>query len=426
MLLALILLGVGRARSQEVRGLVTLETEAGYLTNGYLSPSFASWAPETEAAFGSLGASGVLEWNADGGSVMLSGAARWMNFTDSTPTWSSYLLQAGVEGRPASRLAVRADASYSDVARPLARRTLWGQASLKWTASPRLRFSLGPGLAHRRFEVTEETTGPPPGPPGQGGGGSASEAQPSTTTSLVLFAGVEAWPSSRWQLHAEAFGSDTDASDTGIEYGGVGGSLRVTTWLRNSAFVALGLGLEGYGYRAAATGEPTVEIPDDDLIWRGDLTVGWPVARNVELRARLAGLTRSGSAVVDGPDYYASVGLRFAVGGTIAPLGKRRELWTATADGLRVQVRYKGPGRVYLVGDFNNWADPGLPLRSEAGDLHAATLWLEPGRYQYRIRVVEGDSVRWLDFPEGASTVDDGFGAQNGLLVVGPPEDIER
>ena len=78
------------------------------------------------------------------------------------------------------------------------------------------------------------------------------------------------------------------------------------------------------------------------------------------------------------------------------------------------------------MGDFNNWADPGLPLRSEGGDLHAATLWLEPGRYQYRIRVVEGDSVRWLDFPEGASTVDDGFGAQNGLLVVGPPEDIER
>lgn len=419
-LLPLILSSTGGARSQELRGFLTLDSEVGYLTNPYLDPSFASWSTETEAPFGSLGATGILEWSGAFGSASLLGAARWKAFTDSTPTWNSYLLQAGVEGRPASRLAVRADASFSNIGEPSARRTYWGQASLRWTVSSRLRFSLGPGLVQRRF-TEEEAVGAPVVPPGPGTSQPGTESA-STATSVTLFAGVEAWPGPRWQLRAEGYGSQTDASDVGIEYGGLGGSLRLTRWLRDGAFVAVGAGVESYGYRAAAEGDPSTEVPEDDLIWRGDLTVGWPVGRHVELRGRLAVLTRSGTAEADGFDHYTSIGLRIALGGILSPGRESSTGWTRTADGLHLRLRYEGPGRLYLVGDFNEWADPGLPLWSEAGDLHSATLRLEPGRYEYRIRVVEGDSVRWLDLPEGTLTVDDGFGGENGLLVVGVGE----
>ena len=74
---------------------------------------------------------------------------------------------------------------------------------------------------------------------------------------------------------------------------------------------------------------------------------------------------------------------------------------------------------MFVVGDFNAWSEPGVPLRPEGGGVHSVTLELEPGSYRYRVRVVEGERERWLELPKGTPTVDDGFGGENGLLVVG-------
>lgn len=427
--LVLAIVTTGSARAQELRGFLVLEGDPGYLTNAYLDPGFATWAPEVETAFGSVGGTGLLEWSS--GRTTATGAAtvRWIGFADSTPAWHAYLFKGGLERRLGDRVGLAADAAFSEFRRPAERRTLWGQAALRWTVSPRVRLSLGPGLASRRFPIAaaEEDDGgllDPPvdigGPPDPGPSGEAD------ATSYLLLVGLEAWPGRRWLVRAEAFGARTSAPDLGLDYEGGGGSLRLTRRLGSRLSLSAGGAIEGFGYRAAteATDGSTAEVPADDLIWRGELGLGWAVGRRAELRARLAGLGRSGGGDEEGLDLYASAGVRIALGGVLAGPRRSPPLWTRTPEGMRVRFRYDGAGRVFVVGDFNAWAEPGVPLRPEGGGVHAATLELEPGSYRYRVRVVEGERERWLELPEGTPTVEDGFGGENGLLVVG--EDASR
>lgn len=418
--------------AQELRGFLVLEGNPGYLTNAYLDPGFATWAPEIESAFGAAGATGLLEWGGDRTTVSGGVSGRWMAFADSTNAWHFYLVRGGLEQRLGGGLAVGADGSYSEIRQPAERRTVWGQATLRWTASPRLRLGVGPGIAARRFAAVpaEEEQGAIPLPPlpGDGSTGADGAGEETRATSYLMFATLEAWPGIRWQVRGDLFGSHTEATDLGIDYRGGGGSLRLTRWLGRGISVTAAGGLEGFGYRAAAetAEDPAVEVPEDDLIWRAEVGLGWPVGR-AELQARVAGLGREGSSGTDGVDLYASAGVRLTLGGTLSTPRREAIRWTPAPDGVRVRVDHEGPGRLFLVGDFNGWAEPGVPLRSEGDGVHAATLRLEPGSYRYRIRLVVGEEERWLDLPKDTPTVEDGFGGTNGLVVVGEdPGTTER
>lgn len=424
-LLALLALASTRpVRSQELAGWLVLEGNPGYLTNAYLDPGFATWTPDVETGFGALGATGLLEWTGRRTSVSAAASGRWMGFADSTSAWQSYLVRGGLERRLGGAIAVAADGSFSEIRRPTARQTFWGQATLRWTASSRLRLAVGPGIAERRFDAQSEgevAGGAIPPLPGTGSPGASGDGPRTGATSYLLSASLEAWPGARWQVGSDLYAAHTRAADLGIDYRGGGGSLRLTRWLGGGLSITAGAGLEGFGYRAAteAAGDPTVEVPEDDLIWRAELGVGWPLGRRAALHARVAGLGREGSSDGEGADVYASAGLRLTLGGTLSASRREGVRWTPTPEGVRVRVSYEGPGTLFLVGDFNGWADPGEPLRPEGGGLHGTTLRLDPGSYRYRIRLVVGEEESWLELPESTPTVEDGFGGTNGLVVVG-------
>lgn len=420
----------GSVEGQELRGFLILEGDPGYLTNAYLDPGFGTWTPEIETAFGTAGATGLLEWTGERTSLNAAAGGRWIGFADSTSAWHAYLIRGGLERRVGGAVALAVDGSFSDVRRSEEeRRTLWGQARLRWTASSRVRVTIGPGIARRRFVPPSEAGDgglfeppvPPDGPtsadvaprPGRQEGGEAE------AISYLGFVGLEAWPGTRWQVRVDGYAAHTEAAELGIDYRGGGGSLRLTRWLGDGAWLRLGAGLEGFGFRAATeTGDPST-LPEDDLIWHSELAAGWPLARRAELRGRLAGVGRSGASGSEGPDVYATAGLRVTLGGTISSPRHRAVRWSPTPEGMEVRVPYEGSGRLYLVGDFNDWAKPGLPLRPAGGGVHVGILRLEPGSYRYRIRVVRGEEERWLEWPEGTPTVSDGFGGTNGLVVVG-------
>lgn len=415
------------AGAQELRGILVLDGHPGYLTNPYLDPSFGTWTRSIESAFGTGGASGLLEWTGERLSVRSSASVRALGHADSASVWRSARFGAGVEWRPADRLGVGVDGSYAASERPDSRRTLWGRASLRWNASSRVRLTVGPAIGRTRLPVGASSEGPAlpglptPGPPIPGGTGTPLEA---TADAAMALAALDVWPARRWQVGAEMFAVRTDAEDLGLEYAGGGGMLRVTRWFADGASVSAGLGGEGFGYRAAldeADG-PGV-IPDDDFIWRGELDGRWPLADRLDLVARLAALHRSTSGSDpgfehSGFDYYGSLGLRLTLGGRLAAADPGAGLWSPEPAGMRIRVPYGGDGRLYLTGDFNAWAEPGLPLRRAADGAHVATIRLEPGIYRYRVRVVEETTDGWLDLPPGAATEDDGFGGTNGLLIV--------
>ena len=67
-----------------------------------------------------------------------------------------------------------------------------------------------------------------------------------------------------------------------------------------------------------------------------------------------------------------------------------------------------------VAGSFNNWDPKRTPLRKEKKGEWKATLWLPPGRYEYRF-VVDG---QWMSDPKAKDSVANGFGSNNSVLVV--------
>lgn len=406
--------------AQELRGFLVLDGYPGYLTNPYLEPSFATWDSSRGSAFGTGGVAGIIEWTGGRFSARAQGAGRTLHLADSAATWWSASVGGALEWRVGDRVGIDLQGSFAESERPDRRRSLWGRAAVRWDASSRVRISVGPAVARTRLSTASVSNGGAfPGLPVPGGPEPGGAADP-TADAVLALARLEAWPGGRWQVRADAFVVRTEAEDLGLDYLGGGGMLRLTRWTDGGASFSLGVGGEGFGYRAALDGGGEAgEVPEDDLILRGELDARWPVGPSVDLVARLASLNRSGSGDGDEIDFYGSAGFRITLGGVLSGADPAVELWSREAAGMRIGVPYEGSGRIYLSGDFNGWAEPGILLQREGGGVHSATLRLEPGVYRYRIRAVEGGEERWLALPEGVDTEDDGFGGTNGVLVVG-------
>jgi hypothetical protein len=78
----------------------------------------------------------------------------------------------------------------------------------------------------------------------------------------------------------------------------------------------------------------------------------------------------------------------------------------------RLVIRAPDAKRVELAGDWNQWAT--MPATRADDGRWYADVRLPRGEYRYAFRI---DGARWA-VPDGASTVDDGFGGQSALLTV--------
>jgi|SRR5579862_3584670 len=69
---------------------------------------------------------------------------------------------------------------------------------------------------------------------------------------------------------------------------------------------------------------------------------------------------------------------------------------------------------VVVTGDFSDWSQAGVPLTKGPGGNWQTTLTLDPGEYQYRLRV----DGQWSDHSEARNRVANPFGSQNCILTV--------
>jgi len=71
---------------------------------------------------------------------------------------------------------------------------------------------------------------------------------------------------------------------------------------------------------------------------------------------------------------------------------------------------------VRVTGDFVDWRPEGIALEEErATGIWTVDVPLEPGVYQYAFVV---DGVEWRPDPRAVSSVDDGFGRENSVVIV--------
>jgi 1,4-alpha-glucan branching enzyme len=67
-----------------------------------------------------------------------------------------------------------------------------------------------------------------------------------------------------------------------------------------------------------------------------------------------------------------------------------------------------------VAGTFNNWDPKRTPMRKDPSGDWKATLWLPPGRYEYRF-IVDG---QWLNDPRAKESAPNGFGSANSVASV--------
>ena len=68
-----------------------------------------------------------------------------------------------------------------------------------------------------------------------------------------------------------------------------------------------------------------------------------------------------------------------------------------------------------VAGSFNAWDIQRTPLRKEANGSWKATVWLPPGRYEYRFVI---DGAQWFSDPGAKESTPNQFGSTNSVVVV--------
>jgi hypothetical protein len=296
---------------------------------------------------------------------------------------------------------------------PFSRSIGWIQPKVTWFVSP---FSLVRLQAGSNFQNYQNLTD-----------------SGDTNERIDLFSlEFETWPSYRWQLTAGLYGN-LDSLPSIQE--GFNTTITAGYHFKSGANLSLKTGLQQYQLSATTTtgggGPPggglshndptTTTTTETDRIIRTGIDASLPINNKFSVFSTAEVLLLdSESSLLSRTDYQASAGVRFS----FEPRIKRNSNaditpeWEVERKVQKIQINYGGEGQLYLVGTFNDWNTPGIPLTKQSENTYVTTLSLSPGAYEYRVLKVQGSSQEWLDFSNDTYTVDDGFDSENAMLLV--------
>lgn len=156
-----------------------------------------------------------------------------------------------------------------------------------------------------------------------------------------------------------------------------------------------------------------------DRFWRIGMTGAWAIGPRVDVVAQV-------DLVQPARAFFSRNWHRLHVGTGVQWQFQRRSqrarrtpaLWQKKGQHVHLSFPYMSRGQLYIVGDFNDWTSPGIPLVQQREGYYTTSLTLRPGRYQYKILRIEAGETEWLSLPPEALTEDDGFGGINGVLII--------
>lgn len=408
----------GSVSGQEVTGVFSITGTAGYQSNPYLDPVLGEWDPNVAPAFLAFDPRVGVTYTTPALQLGLTGMAR--TYPRRVERDVLHLVRINGSGRYAVAPAWTAglNGGISRYRLRAERDAWWILPTLEWRPGRRTNLELQGGAAgrHTLFPVA---------------------ASPRQTSFVGVLRGAT-WLSSRWHARLSVYLSDGHTTTGETNSGGTGLTAAATYWWTDRLALTGHAGFERISYeitqaQEAGSGPPnpiggapagggTTTVTSADRLWQAGAEVRWTLRSRLTLFTRVQGmiahLDPSDTPSVDG---HVDVGLRWRFARALAgarQTPQSRGLWHNAEEGVRFDVRYEGPGQLYVSGDFNNWADPGVPLRQTQPNRFGVTLPLRPGRYEYRIRIVTDEGTQWLGFPDQARTVRDGFGGVNGVCIV--------
>lgn len=392
---------------QQWQTLLSLETRMGYSSNSYLNPFLAEWDPGLESAYNLTSVTGQTYWYRQNSSVGLTAGVMYEPvFETGTGSWKGAFGVANYNYRISRSFTAGLEAGTSYLRNSYSRTTSWIQPKVTWFVSPFTQLRLKAGSNYRNYRNYPD------------GGDELDRFD------LYAFE-FETWPDYRWQIRAGLYGGLKTLPSVQEGY-----NFRTSAmyFFRAGASVQVSAAIEQYqteltnggGGPPGPPGGPSAGTTLTDRMMRFGVTGSMPIDRRISLfgTAEVLQFT-SDAATPSQRDYQVSAGIRF----NIEPKFKSNKNavspeWNMEGRNQEVRIRYSGEGRLYLVGDFNDWSRIGIPLRRYSGNVYTAELSLSPGAYEYKILRVLGDSEEWLQFSDNVYTVGDGFGNVNAMLLV--------
>jgi hypothetical protein len=394
---------------------VSVDTRVGYSSNTYLNPFFSVWDPAVQSGYGVVSIFGQGFWSKNNNALEITGGLVAEPFFNNQSIWRGGLGLVDYRRKLTTSFNAGIEAGGSYFTGFHSAGTAWAQPYIRWFASPFTSLRLKAGTYFQSYQNFADTTD-------------------FSRRSEVFGLEFETWPGYHWQLKASVFGKLNKITAPQEQ---LRSALSVGYLFLNGSKITVLLGFEQYqfqftttGFDGGGPGNPPVGGPPaqtetsqgNDQIWRLGLTGRYPINRSISIFTSIEGLRRTISTTTEQTsDFKVSGGIRFSfqpkVGspkrGVITPEWQQKDDQTVT-----VTVHYSGGGRLYLVGDFNNWKREGIPLTEQPKNSYTAQVSVSVGAYEYKILHVEGATEEWLPFSNNTYTVDDGFGGENAMFLV--------
>lgn len=397
------------AFSQQWQTAVSVNSRVGYTSNTYLNPYFSEWDRTVEGGYGTLTTLGQAIWFDNNNEVEMTGGLVFEPFLGDRTSWNGGLALANYRYKFNNRISAGVETGGSYFSSDFKRTLFWAQPTLSWFPGLFTNIKLKVGSNFRRYDDFV-----------------IDSVSIDSRNRIDLYAlEVETWPSFRWQLTAGLYGNLDNLPAIGEGFSSVA---TVSHIFSGGERIRLVLGLDRYQNQITTTtggggfppGGTTESIRQTDQLMRLGLEGSFPVNNRISLFLDLTGLQYQSDATTNNlNDYQVSGGVRlnFRPGRSGGRSGIIPE-WDKNSGRQEIQIRYAGEGQLYLIGDFNNWKRPGIPLVEQAENRYVAQLDLEEGAYEYKVLQVQGGEEEWISFSEETYTVDDGFGGTNAMILI--------
>lgn len=409
------ILFIPQGHAQHLEGYLSIDTRAGYSTNTLLNPFFGEWDRTSQSGYIFTSPVGILNYNYNNLSADLTAGGVFNSFLDDRKSLSGIFGLMSARYRFNDSFLAGFESGGSRVSSSFDRTIYWIQPVISWSPTLFTRLNARLGSSFRSYDSIPDNE--------------MEETEGQTRFDLYGLE-VETWPGFRWQVMGNLYGDLSAPTDNLSLAGTVGhqltGKLRLSVRAvmdqYSFQFISqnggLGGGFPPIGGPGGGVNGTTVE--DTDRIFRAGVTANYQIHRNVTLHAGAEQLSLNSSLSDESiKDYHLSAGLRF----TLKPSFRNRDMaepnWRLNSDqAFTLIINHSGDGQLYLLGDFNDWNTPGIPLRKQSNRRYVVQLSLDPGVYEYKILLIEGGEERWIDFTDETFKVSDGFGGENGLILI--------
>lgn len=408
--LALMILGISisplHLYGQDWQAAFMLDSRSGYLSNTYLNPTVAEWDRNEESGYFMLTPIAQIMAGGNSFNVDLTAGGLYESFFGDYDDWYGAFSTVSMRHRLNRRVAIGMETGASAYSTVRSRSLFWIQPVLTWSPGVFTTVSLKAGSSFR--EVRDELDGEE---------FAYSDRFDSYSLEMLHF------PSFRTQIRAGLFGSLDQPFES------VGARLSVTRRAGTGWQLSARAGYEHYGYQVISeTGgggfppqPPQTEVFNEaDRIFRAGPEIEYALSGSFTVTAGGDYMYYHSTAADESiTDYHVFAGLRYSITRPLSGRSGARVEWRSNErQTVVLSHSYSGDGQLYITGEFNNWEHPGIPLSRQSHNRYVAQLALDPGAYEYKILLIEGDEETWVDLSDETYTVPDGFGGYNGLIFI--------